>query len=57
MKKSLLFAVVMSALCLVGCKRNEPDPEVYVDLGLPSGTLWKTENENNANGPQERFFT
>ena len=27
-----------------------PDPHQYVDLGLPSGTLWATENLKDANG-------
>ena len=38
MKKILfVIALVASAMCVMGQK--------YVDLGLPSGTLWKTTNE------------
>jgi hypothetical protein len=32
-------------------------PEGYVDLGLPSGTLWKTTNETNPNDPEHDFYT
>jgi len=32
-------------------------PEGYVDLGLPSGTLWKTSNEPNPNDPGHDFYT
>lgn len=33
------------ALMMVQCKEKEVVPDGYVDLGLPSGTLWKAENE------------
>lgn len=29
----------------------------YVDLGLPSGTKWKTENEKNPNDAEHDFYT
>jgi hypothetical protein len=32
-------------------------PEGYVDLGLPSGTLWKTTNETNPADPDHDFYT
>ncbi len=32
-----------------------PEPEQYVDLGLPSGTLWATENIKDVNG-NELYF-
>lgn len=33
----------------------EPDTHEYIDLGLPSGTLWATENIKDANG-NELYF-
>jgi len=33
------------------------DDGEYVDLGLPSGTLWKTTNEPNPNDPGYDFYT
>lgn len=44
---------VLTMLCFVACNSNQPtepskeDPVNYVDLGLPSGTLWKKVNELN----------
>ncbi len=43
--------VIAAALCLVACEKN-PDGGSstkgdYVDLGLTSGTKWKTQNEQN----------
>ena len=34
----------MAVLCLVACEKNSLN-ESYLDLGLPSGTKWKTANE------------
>lgn len=46
-KLSLFFGV----LCLVACGSNEPtgnsNTGEFIDLGLPSGTLWKNQNEQN----------
>ena len=64
MKKLLLLSVpiLFSAFMLISCDKsdntdNQSDsktiPEGYVDLGLPSGTLWKAANESNEDG----FFT
>ena len=36
--------------------QDEPQKEVYVDLGLPSGTKWKSENETNSSSGDD-FFT
>ncbi len=58
MKKTLLFILTaMVVCCFSSCKeKNAPDngnnnqsDEMYVDLGLPSGTLWKSSNEVNGN--------
>ena len=35
---------------------GEETTETYVDLGLPSGTKWKTENEKNADDPNHDLF-
>ena len=36
---------------------DEPGEEGdYVDLGLPSGTLWKTTNETNPEDPEHNFY-
>lgn len=53
MKKVVIFNLMLCALLMVGCKdNNEPDSQNktsenqdYVDLGLSSGTLWKSFNE------------
>ena len=47
-----LFPIIIIVLTIVSCKNNdsvsEPDGEIngygYVDLELPSGTLWATMN-------------
>lgn len=57
MKKTLLFIMTMLVISLFpSCnEKNAPDngnnqsDEMYVDLGLPSGTLWKNQNEVNPN--------
>ena len=52
-----LFAAAALTLATVSCEDesetpnssstgNDSIPEGYVDLGLPSGTLWKSDNEN-----------
>lgn len=44
--KKILFVGLMclAALTMVQCSKDVP--EGYVDLGLPSGTIWKAENED-----------
>lgn len=46
MKKAGIFSImslVALIICIVlGCTNKEKE---YVDLGLPSGTMWKTQNE------------
>ncbi len=55
--KKLFYLLI--ALCFVACNQNQPtgpsneDPAAYVDLGLPSGTLWKRFNEIN---PKDTTF-
>ncbi len=41
MKK--IFIYLIAALCLVACEESKGN---YVDLGLPSGTLWKKSNQS-----------
>ena len=57
MKKILLFMTVMLPFVLISCGDDKdgpvvPDNHEYVDLGLPSGTLWATCNIG-ANSPEE----
>lgn len=52
MKKYIIFLV---ALFLIACEGNEPIP-AYVDLGLPSGTMWKNVNEKNPKD-ENGFYT
>lgn len=55
MKKTLSICVMLCAFFIAGCKsshepenqNNTSENQEYVDLGLPSGTLWKNENEFN----------
>ena len=60
MKKLCYLLLTMS--CLVACKSNQPtdpykdDPIKYVDLGLPSGTLWKSVNELNYSSDTTFYF-
>jgi hypothetical protein len=50
--KKLLY-VIAAALCLVACEKNSENGSGstakgdFVDLGLASGTKWKTQNEQN----------
>lgn len=57
MKKLSLF---LGVLCLVACGSNEPtgnsNTGEFIDLGLPSGTLWKNQNEQNPKD-DHRFYT
>lgn len=51
MKKLLFFSMMclmaLSVCTQLGCgKDDEVNSEAYVDLGLPSGTLWKASNES-----------
>ncbi len=56
MKKSLFFALALAAICAMPSCENEPknttNGHEWVDLGLPSGTLWATCNVG-ANAPEE----
>ena len=54
MKKTFLFVLTAMVVCMfTGCKQSSSDEpteqNIYVDLGLPSGTLWKNQNEVNPN--------
>lgn len=53
MKKVFFLSIIclMALTILSGCTEGE-----YVDLGLPSGTKWKTTNETNPNDTCD-FFT
>lgn len=62
MKKSILVTLVLGItivglMSLFGCKKIEPSGELnghgYVDLGLPSGTLWATCNIGADNAEDE----
>ena len=48
MKKLFYLISFLFAMALVGCGKEEPENSAngheYVDLGLPSGTLWATMN-------------
>lgn len=53
MKKSIFYVLMFCAFGLMACSGgDEPVGEkAFVDLGLPSGTLWCNQNEVNANDP------
>ncbi|MBO4745364.1 MAG: hypothetical protein J5603_07745, partial [Bacteroidales bacterium] len=42
--KKIINLFVMSALLMSGCRSHVQNNHEYVDLGLPSGTLWATCN-------------
>ena len=44
MKFLTAVSIVMVCLLEMGCERNTHKGHEYVDLGLPSGTLWATCN-------------
>ena len=44
----------LAALCLIALTINA---QSYIDLGLPSGTKWKTTNERNGADAKYDFFT
>ena len=50
--KKIMYVIAM-ALCLMACEKNSEGGSStkgdYVDLGLTSGTKWKTANEMNPN--------
>ena len=57
MKKIFLLMAVALPFLFVSCSDDKDEPEIpdnheYVDLGLPSGTLWATCNVG-ANSPEE----
>ena len=59
MKKLFLCLAV---LCMVACENNTPEGGSttkgdYVDLGLTSGTKWKTVNEHNPQDIENGFYT
>ena len=61
MKKILLLLVVALPLVFVSCKDDKDEPDVpdnheYVDLGLPSGTLWATCNVGADNPEESGYF-
>lgn len=50
MKKSIICSLMLCALYLTACTNEESVGEkAFVDLGLPSGTLWCNQNEINGN--------
>ena len=57
MKKIITFSMMSLAalvICMMlGCTDKETD---YVDLGLSSGTLWKTHNEGGVDGDKYYYF-
>ena len=60
MKKFLFFALTaLAVIAIIGCSKEKEEVETedlsnYVDLGLPSGTLWKMTDERN---DKSIFFT
>lgn len=50
MKKGLYL--LLAVLCFAACeKKNAPSESEFVDLGLTSGTKWKSLNESNPKDP------
>ena len=50
MKKGLYL--LLAVLCFAACeKKNAPAESEFVDLGLTSGTKWKSLNESNPKDP------
>ena len=57
MKKILLLMAVALPFVFISCNDDKDEPDIpdtheYVDLGLPSGTLWATCNVG-AESPEE----
>ena len=62
MKKTLLFILTAMVVCMfTSCKQSSSDEpteqNIYVDLGLPSGTLWKNQNEQPNPNDKYGFYT
>ena len=63
--KLLGIAFMATTLCvaMASCNKDKDNDESdinggnYVDLGLPSGTKWKTDNELNPNKDGNNFYT
>ena len=50
MKK--VMYLLLAVLCFAACeKKNAPEGSEFVDLGLTSGTKWKSVNESNPKDP------
>lgn len=48
MRTNLLFSIVVFvAMTFTACNQNKPEEPKFVDLGLPSGTLWKNQKETS----------
>lgn len=48
--KGVRLLAILCVFALIGCSTNEPEKQEYsdfVDLNLPSGTLWKNANEGD----------
>ncbi|MBQ6725516.1 MAG: hypothetical protein IJQ89_02965 [Bacteroidales bacterium] len=57
--KQVFKKLIFSVMCLATvafCVQCSTDSGEYVDLGLPSGTKWKTTNETNPNDDYD-FYT
>ena len=57
--KQVFKKLIFSVMCLATvafCVQCSTDSGEYVDLGLPSGTKWKTTNETNPNDEND-FYT
>ena len=60
MKKNMFILTICLSLivgCSIeGCSRKKIITSGYVDLGLPSGTEWKAENETDVMDPIDRIL-
>lgn len=61
MKTVAALMLMMAVVCAAGCKKQEPSSgsyngHEYVDLGLPSGTMWATSNVDASNAKGYAYF-
>lgn len=65
MKKTFFLTLAcLTAMTIFSCtpedsdsNEKSPTETVYVDLGLPSGTLWASQNEQNPADPEHGLYT
>lgn len=59
MRRIIIWLIALSMCAVLSCTKNDDEPAngMYVDLGLTSGTKWKTLNEVNTANAESSYFS